>query len=57
MDDAVDTDFSDDLIEILPPEPRVSTSEAGTCLCCCRPCSFSDLDGDGCGICDQCLAP
>lgn len=57
MDDAVDTVFSDDLIEILSPEPRVSTSEARTCLCCCRPCSSSDIDEDGCGICDQCLAP
>lgn len=57
MDEAVDAVFSDDLIEILPPEPRVRTTGAGTCLCCCRLCSTSDPDEDGCGICDQCLAP
>ncbi|MNR97848.1 hypothetical protein D3C71_814350 [compost metagenome] len=57
MDDAVGTDFSDDLIEIFPPEPRVSTREAKTCLCCCLPCSSLHIDEDGCGICDQCLAP
>jgi len=43
-------------IEILPPEhDDVGRSAARTCLCCGRSQSF--LDDDGCGICEECLAP
>ncbi|MBW9116814.1 hypothetical protein JNB88_24595 [Rhizobium cauense] len=43
-------------IEILPPEHDDASREgACTCLCCGRTQSF--LDDDGCGICEECLAP
>jgi len=57
MDDLTDTTYPDDLIEILPPEPRADTIDLCACLCCCRPCNSSAMDADGCGICDECLAP
>lgn len=43
-------------IEILPPVPD-DTHHHGprSCLCCGRTQSF--LDDDGCGICEECLAP
>ncbi|MFP3546725.1 hypothetical protein SB748_25065 [Rhizobium sp. SIMBA_035] len=41
-------------IEILPPEPMFGDIEP-TCICCGRSQSF--LDEDGCGICEECLAP
>ncbi|NNU63795.1 hypothetical protein G9X67_00610 [Rhizobium sp. WYCCWR 11152] len=41
--------------EILPPERGDDRDEMSTCLCCGRPRSF--LDEDGCGICEECLAP
>lgn len=40
--------------EILPPE-REDSRDMATCLCCGRPRPF--LDEDGCGICEECLAP
>ena len=50
--------FSDLMMEILPPE-REDKACAGamTCLCCRRPRSQSMMDEDGCGICEECLAP
>jgi len=43
-------------IEILPPDQEDTCGEGvQTCLCCGRPRSF--LDEDGCGICEECLAP
>jgi hypothetical protein len=43
-------------IEILPPEhDDVDRGGARICLCCGRSQSF--LDDDGCGICEECLAP
>lgn len=43
-------------IEILPPKREELFGEVPqTCLCCGRPRSF--LDEDGCGICEECLAP
>ena len=41
-------------IEILPPEAIFGDIEH-TCTCCRR--SKSILDEDGCGICEECLAP
>lgn len=42
--------------EILPPEHGgLNGKGARTCLCCGRSQSF--LDDDGCGICEECLAP
>ncbi|MFJ6326893.1 MULTISPECIES: hypothetical protein [unclassified Rhizobium] len=43
-------------IEILPPERDDLFDESSrTCLCCGRSRSF--IDEDGCGICEECLAP
>lgn len=43
-------------IEILPPKRDECLAHgAGTCLCCGRLRSF--MDDDGCGICEECLAP
>lgn len=48
--------IADDTIEILPPDPHaMDDSQARTCLCCGR--SFFSQTEDGCGICDECLAP
>ncbi|MDM9646756.1 hypothetical protein [Rhizobium sp. S163] len=42
-------------IEILPPERECPSAEGTTtCLCCGR---RSFLEEDGCGICEECLAP
>ncbi len=57
MDDLTDMIYSDDLIEILPPEARADGLDQRACLCCCLPCNPSAMDEDGCGICDECLAP
>jgi len=57
MDDVTDTIYENELIEILPPEPHADGSDLRACLCCCRPCNSSAMDEDGCGICDECLAP
>ncbi|OWZ91116.1 hypothetical protein DQW09_29695 (plasmid) [Ensifer adhaerens] len=49
---------SDRQIEILPPErePR-NTSDTVVCLCCQQKHLASLMDVDGCGICEDCLAP
>ncbi len=45
-------------IEILPPErEETCTSDAATCACCHNLRPASSMDDDGCGICDECLAP
>ncbi|MBB4351834.1 hypothetical protein GGE35_005633 [Rhizobium cellulosilyticum] len=48
--------FSDADIEILPPQP-VTEGELAVCACCCRHLPNWVMDEDGCGICDECLAP
>jgi hypothetical protein len=54
-DDALELTVAPE-IEILPPEhDDVDRDGAFTCLCCGRSQSF--LDDDGCGICEECLAP
>lgn len=42
-------------IEILPPEREGCLGDGILCLCCGRP--QSTMDEDGCGICEECLAP
>lgn len=43
-------------IEILPPAHDDTHHDgARSCLCCGRSQTF--LDDDGCGICEECLAP
>lgn len=49
--------ISDLLIEIIPPERDDSRIGTRTCLCCERPRPASYMDDDGCGICEECLAP
>ncbi|TBF45312.1 hypothetical protein ELG87_34980 (plasmid) [Rhizobium leguminosarum] len=45
-------------IEILPADrDDTCASDATTCPCCQRPRPASSMDDDGCGICDECLAP
>ncbi|MGL3607944.1 hypothetical protein ACSV9I_15615 [Rhizobium sp. G187] len=48
----------DRCIEILPPEPHHGKrDDVITCPCCQKSCAPSSMDDDGCGICDECLAP
>ncbi|WP_196776362.1 hypothetical protein [Rhizobium etli] len=45
-------------IEILPPEREdTCTPDAAICPCCRKLRPASSMDDDGCGICDECLAP
>ncbi|AIC29527.1 hypothetical protein IE4771_PA00021 (plasmid) [Rhizobium etli bv. mimosae str. IE4771] len=54
---AVDT-LSEFYIEILPPDlEEACVSDAKTCPCCRKLRPASSMDDDGCGICDECLAP
>lgn len=43
-------------LELLPPE-RVCEDETVVCPCCRRTRPRSAMDKDGCGLCDECLAP
>lgn len=45
----------DAAVEIIPPKPSGAPAHARICLCCQRPSKW--IDDDGCGICDECLAP
>lgn len=48
----------DRLIEIIPPKPiKRDERSTVTCLCCLRQFPASRMDADGCGICEECLAP
>ncbi len=50
--------LSDLHMEILPPErTEEPQADATACLCCRRMRSAAKMDDDGCGICDECLAP
>lgn len=56
MDDVTGVVFSDQDIEILPPQHAdTAGDQTQPCLCCGR--AHIALDEDGCGICDQCLSP
>ena len=47
--------FYERVVEIIPPQQvDRSREDMSTCLCCGR---RSRLDEDGCGICEECLAP
>jgi hypothetical protein len=56
MDDLASDGFLDADLEILPPE-HITEYKTTICACCCRPRPRSMMDDDGCGICDECLAP
>ncbi len=45
--------FDERVIEIIPPE-RSREEDTSPCLCCGW---RSRMDEDGCGICEECLAP
>ncbi|NKJ94645.1 hypothetical protein GFM14_24350 [Rhizobium leguminosarum bv. viciae] len=50
--------LSEFYIGILPPDrDDTCASDATTCPCCRRLRPASSMDDDGCGICDECLAP
>jgi hypothetical protein len=55
MEDAANLkyDLTMETMEILPPEREGAGGAA--CLCCGR--VRASLDEDGCGICEECLAP
>ncbi len=55
MEDALVETLSASQIEILPPEREGSCEGGDACLCCGR--RQSMMDEDGCGICEECLAP
>jgi hypothetical protein len=58
MDQLSTNAVSDPETEIIPPEPNECVSgNAMICLCCQKMRSASRMDSDGCGICDECLAP
>ncbi len=45
-------------IEVIPPErDEGDLGNAMICLCCHEMRSAWRMDADGCGICDECLAP
>ncbi|TAU14457.1 hypothetical protein ELI50_32325 (plasmid) [Rhizobium leguminosarum] len=52
------SDMPEVRIEILPPDrDDTCAPDAATCPCCRTLRSASSMDDDGCGICDECLAP
>ncbi len=49
---------ADHEIEIIPPQRMtVRGRNTVTCLCCQQKRLASCMDADGCGICEECLAP
>jgi len=58
MDQSAADTLSELYIEILPPDREERcASDATVCPCCRKLRPVSSLDDDGCGICDECLAP
>jgi len=50
--------FSDREIEVIPPQRDNGVARSTvTCLCCQKKRLASTMDVDGCGICEECLAP
>lgn len=48
----------DDEVDVLPPKRENQNSgSAVVCLCCQKKRLASHMDADGCGICEECLAP
>lgn len=56
MDDGMTETFFEADVEILPPH-HATQHETAICRCCCRQRPNSAMDEDGCGICNECLAP
>lgn len=58
MDRNVADTLSESYIEFLPPDHDESRDADGAkCPCCRKLRPASSMDNDGCGICDECLAP
>ena len=58
MDQSAADTLSEFCIEILPPDrEEMCVSDAKTCPSCRKLRPASSMDDDGCGICDECLAP
>ena len=58
MDRMVPNMLAESSVEILPPVREDTPGpDRVTCLCCHKARSLSSMDDDGCGICDECLAP
>jgi len=48
----------DTTIQITPPKHyNWSAPDIVTCLCCRKKRPATSMDADGCGICEECLAP
>jgi hypothetical protein len=57
MDQVATNAVSDHEIEIVPPTRNKRDAQAtAVCLCCRKQRLTSRMDGDGCGICEECLA-
>ncbi|TAV40633.1 hypothetical protein ELI30_35665 [Rhizobium leguminosarum] len=58
MDRSAAEMLSEIYIEILPPDrDETCAPDATTCPCCRRLRAASSMNDDGCGICNECLAP
>ncbi len=58
MDRLATRSRSDYEMEILPPKREErDVRNTVTCLCCQKKRLASHMDADGCGICEECLAP
>jgi hypothetical protein len=58
MDRSAEDTLSEFYIEILPPDRKeICASDTMTCPRCRKLRPASSMDEDGCGICDECLAP
>ncbi len=58
MDQMATKAVSDHQIEIIPPtRDKPDVQATAICLCCQKKRLASRMDADGCGICEECLAP
>jgi hypothetical protein len=58
MDQVATKVVSDHEIEVIPPTRDKRNAQNTTiCLCCQKKRLASRMDVDGCGICEECLAP
>ena len=49
---------ADRVTEIIPPAPEKREAQStAMCLCCHKKFPAARMDADGCGICEECLAP
>lgn len=56
MDEPAAINTFDAEVEILPPH-HFNENETTACVCCLRLRPRTLMDEDGCGICNECLAP